>query len=1275
MLHKVIWVIIYCFFASSASWAQEQGFPIVKHYTPEEYGQSPQVFAACQDLRGWMYFGINGNIMLYNGSQWKTIPVPNQPSIYSIAQSAEDSTVYVGATGDFGYLSTENGQFVYRSLAHLLPEKDFKFTSIWQTVIHQGEVYFRFFEGIIRYTPGPEPKVKIYHRLGGGFIGGLISHGERLFAYHHQVGLLAVGEKDFKRIPQTDFFLDKRFYTGFSHTKDTVLIATRNDGLYLFSPDSDSPPTKFEYEDQGFSENNDIYSSRQLENGMICILSTNKGAYVIDKHGKAVQWLNQQISLQSDYTRHVFADANNLWITSNTGIDRINANFDLSYWNKDTGLNGFVETIIRHKKTIYIGTHQGAYYLNGNETKLVEGMPIGQTWKFLNFKKPNGEMMLLAATAKGIYHIKKHSANKLLESEGHPTANILFQSRLNPNRVYATEGKHLISILYQHGSWKHEGTYEELLDDIRGIEEAPDGSIWLGSFRNGMVKVQIDEVSQLPKSHKYYGLESGFESLKDIMPFRYQNKLLFGSEFGFYTYKATEDKFEPYCELGEQFCGQRQDIFSFKEMPEDRAWIVPLMTQKNDIGYIKTSNGKAIDWVFEPFQRIPKMMIRGFYPEASGIVWFGGEKGLFRYDLSKDKRNYQASFPIHIQEVRIKGDSLVFGGVLPKSRKLDIPPIPYKRNSIQFVFSAPFFEQENQTLYSYKLDRFNTKWSDWSKKTTKEYTYLEEGAYTFKVKAKNIYGAESPSAIVSFSILPPWQRTIWAYGLFLIAASLSIWAIIRLNTYRLIKEKEKLEDTIAKRTAEIVEQKEDILQKNVSMQQQKEEIQAQAESLKTANEFISLQKEDVEKHLNNMSVISQIGKELTASLDLENVIDKVYQHVNSLMDATEFTIAFYNDKAQNIDFKLLIIEGERKKGAIIPIASERFSTWVIKHKKPLWLHNVQEDYQDFIPSLEIYEDEYLFPSFICLPLIVENRIIGIMNVQSAKTNAYSTYHFDTLQALSTYVAVALDNSNAYRQLSDSHLLLEEKVAQRTAQIKQAFSELLTSHEQLDMLTYRSAHDLRGPIARLQGLGNIAKLEYPDHESAFYIDKILGEADQMDKLLSRIMVTQSTKTKKAIPEVVELNKLINQLLSTYKTKADAKNIELKFTSANIHLVSDKELLAKMIENVLDNAIKFYDKRAENPFVEVRIEQIENEIQIHALDNGIGISESGKPKLFDMFFVDHEELRGYGLGLFDSATIAEKLKGNILLNKRADKLTEFVIKLPTNAIFLHWAEMIQ
>jgi serine phosphatase RsbU (regulator of sigma subunit) len=89
----------------------------------------------------------------------------------------------------------------------------------------------------------------------------------------------------------------------------------------------------------------------------------------------------------------------------------------------------------------------------------------------------------------------------------------------------------------------------------------------------------------------------------------------------------------------------------------------------------------------------------------------------------------------------------------------------------------------------------------------------------------NVYGKESTVAEYHFTVLPPWYRTIYAYLMYLVAGFITIWLIVRANSYRLKRENFILEGIVKERTSEVVRQKEEIENKNEILQHQNKEIE------------------------------------------------------------------------------------------------------------------------------------------------------------------------------------------------------------------------------------------------------------------------------------------------------------------------------------------------------------------------------------------------------------------------------------------------------------------
>ncbi|TAD95165.1 MAG: hypothetical protein EAZ97_15950 [Bacteroidetes bacterium] len=821
----------------------------------------------------------------YDGVSWRAIPNEKPAIPYDLAID-KNGKIYVATIDDFGYLKADKkGNTAYQSLKQALKDTTYKIGNVWAVKLNQDFAYLLTSDAILEYAPKTE-KLSIFKAdTNGRFVGNFV-YKNTYYVRLAKKGLMKIENSELKPALQSEFFKDKNpFRIAIPFDEKTILIPTRTEGLYLYQPEKDSVPQSFEISNKDFLFENNIYNAYLFQKDNFVLSSLSKGAVLSDKQGNILQEYKESNLLQNNTIYEISTDSNkNLWFGLAIGISKAEHGLDLTYWDKKAGLKGSVYQIIRFNKRIYIATSTKVYFIDqNNQIQEVKNVPAGQNWSFLEFKNPSAENMLLVGTAHGIYEIKEDQAIEIYKGTSH--AHKLLQSSKNPSRIFSTDFPNFISLRYENKKWIFEGKWENIKDEIRGMIEDENGELWLGTFKEGVIRITPNNDSiHKPTKIQYYNQKQGFASLLDILPFNFQNKIIWCTEKGLYIHNPKTDRFEPFCELGRQFCDGSRSVFSLQKMPDGKIWISPLKNKNTDIGFLQNNKG-VYDWTYAPFRRIPEMAISSFYIEESGIMWVGGSEGVYRYDPTKDIKNYKQNFNCLIRKVIVGTDSVLYAGnateILSKLKN----DLDYELNTVKFEFAAPFFDSEERTLYSYQLEGFDEKWSEWGRHIEKEYTNLWEGTYTFKVRAKNIYEVESEIGTYQIRILPPYYRSIWAYALYLILIVLSIFEIVRLNTRRLLRDKKRLEGIVEARTAEVVKQKDEILLQNTTLEHQKEEIQAQAEELKTTNQKL-VELDNFKEGMTGMIVHdlkNPLGS-ILASNDLERVKQSGKQMLNMVMN-------------------------------------------------------------------------------------------------------------------------------------------------------------------------------------------------------------------------------------------------------------------------------------------------------------------------------------------------------------------------------------------------------
>jgi PAS domain S-box-containing protein len=779
-----------------------------------------------------MYFSLGGEILEYDGVSWRTIKMIRNETPYDM-KMFQNKRIFVAGNNEFGYLTSDNqGNTIYKSLTHLITDKSYFLGAFRNIRTTSKFVYFQAENAIVQLNPNTE-NIRVFKKETNGQYSAGFVYDDAYYVHLKNEGLIKIGDNELRPASQSEFFRKISPINSAIQLEDNqLLLSTQNSGLFVYQPESDNSPTKFPIKEDNFFVNNSISRIADTGNSII-IGSMKKGAILFDRKGNVIQRFDDTNQLQNNYIRSIALDFNkNIWLTLSRGISKVEESTDLSYWNEATGLKDIVEDIIRYDNTIYIATHQNVYYLNSNnKPQAVENIAPGINWDFLVTSNPKS---LLLGSQNGVYEIKGNKAN-LIAKGAH--AWVILQSEFNPKRFYTVLDEAFISFIFENNKWVLEGKWEGINENIRGIVESTNGEIWLGTFRNGIIRITPDPKHiTRPLKTRYYNLTDGLKSLKNILPFKYNDKIVWGTETGLFTHNNETDSFEPFCELGEQFCNGTSEVFHFKQMPDGTIWIIPLENSKADIGYLKPNGNGVYEWHFAPFRRIPHMLLVTFYVEESGVVWIGGSEGLYRYNPSLDTKDYTKSYNCFIRKVIARTDSIVYGGSnIDSTIYLKSAELSYAYNTIKFEFAAPFFDQEERTLFSFMLEGYDKDWSPWSRQTEKEYTNLSEGNYVFKVKARNVYDVQSKIDSYNFTILPPFYRTLWAYIFYCLAIISTGWLVLRINSQRLKTENANLEKVVQERTKDLSEVNTQLEEQQAELEIKQEEITAQAELLAATN--------------------------------------------------------------------------------------------------------------------------------------------------------------------------------------------------------------------------------------------------------------------------------------------------------------------------------------------------------------------------------------------------------------------------------------------------------
>lgn len=786
MLRLQTFALIFAF-SALASIAPDAGQFSIRKYTAKEYGASPQNWAVLPANNGLVYFGNTDGILEFDGVLWRRIVLPGNGTVRSLAQSG-DGTIYVGGQGEAGYLAPDaQGKLAFRSIRERLPEKEREFGDVWSVVVLGDGIYFSTSNRLIYFHPKSGARS---WQGPGRFRRAFLIDG----ALH--VHILGVGfhrlEGDRLNLVPGGADLAKHDVRGiYQSPKGTVLVT--NKGFFLRSAES---LQAWDTEASRATLDALVYTVHQIHPNLIALGTTRGGLFLADAEGKLLRTLTNQNSLPSDYIPAIARDQQGgVWLATGSGIARFQPRF--TEYDESSGLRGTLYALGRWKQTVYAGTTSGLFRLQADAAARFGVFEAETEVKDTVYSMAQGPDALYIGTQRGLYAVNDRAPEFLALMD------VVYDISVSPDsqKLYLA-GRGGAQMLQRQGkAWTKAWEIPSNGDEFRTIAEDNQGKIWI-TTRTRILR--LDAFNNSPKITAYQkenGLPEGWKSV-----FRLRNRLYFATESGLIRPSADGKNFEPDPSLGPQFVGQAPGIQLMRQDAAGNLWI----SAKGYHGRLENPERRDAKW--EPMKLVGAGLdeLWLLLPDPSGVVWASGPDGrLVRYDPALEEAKPKP-FQLHLRSLLVSQNRVsIFGGIAQPKRQIQIP---YRDNVLRAEFSAPFYDAQDRVEYQFTTGPAFAEETPWSREAWKDLSNLWEGNYEIRVRARNPQGETTPEATLRFAIAAPWYRTWFAYLLYVVAASGAIWGLVRWRLRNLEESNLRLEGIVDERTAEIRQQRDQILE-------------------------------------------------------------------------------------------------------------------------------------------------------------------------------------------------------------------------------------------------------------------------------------------------------------------------------------------------------------------------------------------------------------------------------------------------------------------------------
>ena len=344
--------------------------------------------------------------------------------------------------------------------------------------------------------------------------------------------------------------------------------------------------------------------------------------------------------------------------------------------------------------------------------------------------------------------------------------------------------------------------------------------------------------------------------------------------------------------------------------------------------------------------------------------------------------------------------------------------------------------------------------------------------------------------------------------------------------------------------------------------------------------------------------------------------------------------------------------------------------WILAHRESYVASNATQD-----DPFHVNEPVELVRSYVGQPLVAEGKAFGVLFALDSEPRQFKVEDLDFLATLAGRTAAVISKIRLYQKVHEANRLLEENsqmLLSKNVELAEA-KEAAESAKRArgDLLTIMS-HELRTPLNGVLGMTNILHHTDLSSEQRDYLVTLQTSAESLLNSINRMLdfLNLDTETKTKPHALMDVRRLLGEVLEIFRNKAQGKPIEFKCSTAEEMvgpMRGNGEAVRQVLLNLLDNAVKFTERG--QVAVSVAPHQEANGhvlLRFTVSDSGIGIPVQAQTRMFESFTqLDASNSRRYGglgLGLAICKQLVERLGGQIGVESAPGHGSDFWFTIP-------------
>ena len=752
--------------------AQPVGYPLARHFRAMDYGQSPLNHDVAISDEGLVYVANQDGILEYDGASWQIIAGPEGSTPRRLAIAA-DGRLLIASDTESGVLETdEQGRARYRSLGSSSgggsnQDDAARFLTLGETT------YIVTAFSIVAHRAGTVTEITPPAPVQHAFISG-----GRLFLVLWGRGLNELDGGMLRSVPGREAFDDDEVRLSVALDNASTLLQRASGAIKVFADGMLVPS------DSDLSlvfSRGEVRAAKRLRDGTLVIGFARGGLAFRRPRMERFDFLGASDGLIPDDINGIAEDRlGRIWLATNHGILRLDLNSPVSYPPAGSGLPGGVRAVATTATSLFVGTDSGLF---------LAPMRAGSL---------PGRFDYVPSAREPVSHLRAVGNDLLVASEtririlpvGNPLApgssyvldvgsriETIYPSSREQGVVWVGVGDGLVRLAFNPLIARWSVTGSMAIEGLRpdAMAEDADGMLWAGLWPQGVARIAWSPADASTETVRRFGQDDGL-SAGMLQPVRAGDELLVWGRSGAFRFDAAANRFETASQGRLESAELPRDLRFMTQVGSEQAWVqgmtsAGLIPLGEDAAPVQVVASRGLHLMREAAPRDVSCETGVLQPRC----WIATDKGLFL--VTGGSHTDAPGLDVRIRSVRSNLRTLFAGGAPGTSRAPELH-LPYSENDVSITWSLPGAHDGSGTQYQYRLVGLDTDFSDGSTETRIRFQRLPEESYTFEVRALSSDGV-GPITQLSFSVSPPWFRSIGALLAYLLLFTLSLFAAVR----------------------------------------------------------------------------------------------------------------------------------------------------------------------------------------------------------------------------------------------------------------------------------------------------------------------------------------------------------------------------------------------------------------------------------------------------------------------------------------------------------------